>query len=665
MKRLALSLSIVVFILTPGFLYAQSQDNDPVILDVAGEKITRSEFLNVYQKNNTKGEALDAKSLEEYLELYINFRLKVKEAQEQGLDTLRSFRDELAGYRKQLSTPYLVDDQAVESLVNEAYQRKLSDIRASHILVRCTREAAPADTLAAWNRVMQLRKRILKGEDFGKIAAENSDDESARNRTAQGRPVKGNYGDLGYFTVFDMVYPFETAAYNTKEGEVSMPVRTDFGYHLIKVAARKPAMGKVQIAHILMIFPPKATAADSAKMADSIQMVYELLRNGGDFATLTKKYSGDKSTADKGGMLPWFGVNRMIPKFIDAIRDLKEIGDYSAPFMSDFGWHIIKLADRKPVGSFEDEKGDLKQRVTKSDRTVVSQQSFIEKAKKEYSFTENKAALDKVISQVDPSVFAGKWSVPAQAALTETLFTIGNARYTQADLANYLASHQQKGDTLHIPTYVDEQYKKFRDEKCQSYADSQLENKYPEFRSLMREYHDGILLFDLTDKKVWSKAIKDTTGLQNFYEANKNNYLWDDRVDATLYTYANPKITKSLKKYVKKGLPFEQILPKFNHDTVVVVEAERKKFLKGENATVDSLGWNKGFYPELPGKDGKVLTVVINDVVKKEPKQLNEAKGIITADYQNYLEQEWIKELRKKYPFVANQEVLKSITENQ
>lgn len=664
MKRLAKSLTIIALLFAPGFISAQSTV-DPVILDVAGEKITRSEFLNVYQKNNVKGEALDAKALEEYLELYINFRLKVKEATELGLDTLRSFRDELAGYRKQLSAPYMVDDQAVESLISEAYQRKLNDIRASHILIRCSRQASPADTLAAWNRILSLRKRIMKGENFGKVAAENSDDESARTRTVQGRTVKGNNGDLGYFTAFDMVYPFETAAYNTKEGEVSMPVRTDYGYHLIKVVSKKPALGKVQIAHILLLFPPKATAADSVKMADSAQMVYELLRNGGDFAALAKKYSGDKSTADKGGVLPWFGVNRMIPQFIDAIRDLKNPGDYSAPFISDFGWHIIKLVERKPVGSLEDEKNDLKQKVTKSDRTVVSQKSFVDKAKKEYGYSENTTALDKLSTIVDASVFAGKWTVPADADLKETIFTIGSKSYTQADLAKYIAAHQHQGDTLHIPTYIHSQFNLFSDEKCQAYADSQLENKYPEFRSLMNEYHDGILLFDLTDKKVWSKAIKDTTGLQNFYEQNKNNYLWDDRVDATIYTYDDPKITKTLKKYVKKGLSFDQILPKFNHDTIVSLSAERKKFLKGENAMVDSLNWVKGFYTGMTDDKGKLLAIDIKQVVSKEPKQLSEAKGIITADYQNYLEQEWIKELRKKYPFTVNKDVLKSITGNQ
>lgn len=664
MKRLAKSLTIIALLFAPGFISAQSTV-DPVILDVAGEKITRSEFLNVYQKNNVKGEALDTKALEEYLELYINFRLKVKEATELGLDTLRSFRDELAGYRKQLSAPYMVDDQAVESLINEAYQRKLYDIRASHILIRCSRQASPADTLAAWNRILSLRKRIMKGENFGKVAAENSDDESARTRTVQGRTVKGNNGDLGYFTAFDMVYPFETAAYNTKEGEVSMPVRTDYGYHLIKVVSKKPALGKVQIAHILLLFPPKATAADSVKMADSAQMVYELLRNGGDFAALAKKYSGDKSTADKGGVLPWFGVNRMIPQFIDAIRDLKNPGDYSAPFISDFGWHIIKLVERKPVGSLEDEKNDLKQKVTKSDRTVVSQKSFVDKAKKEYGYSENTTALDKLSTIVDASVFAGKWTVPADADLKETIFTIGSKSYTQADLAKYIAAHQHQGDTLHIPTYILSQFNLFSDEKCQAYADGQLENKYPEFRSLMNEYHDGILLFDLTDKKVWSKAIKDTTGLQNFYEQNKNNYLWDDRVDATIYTYDDPKITKTLKKYVKKGLSFDQILPKFNHDTIVSLSAERKKFLKGENAMVDSLNWVKGFYTGMTDDKGKLLAIDIKQVVSKEPKQLSEAKGIITADYQNYLEQEWIKELRKKYPFTVNKDVLKSITGNQ
>ncbi|MBK7029207.1 MAG: peptidylprolyl isomerase [Bacteroidales bacterium] len=351
MKRI---LPVIFFLLLTGISIKPSfaQTNDPVMIQVADESITQGEFLRVYQKNNTKGEALERQALEEYLELYINFRLKVKEAMSLGMDTIKSFRDELSSYRRQLAQPYLIDDKSIEALVQEAYNRKLYDIRASHILLKVDRMASAADTLAAWNKIMELRKRIMKGEDFGKLAMEASEDPSAKDRMSEGRNVKGNHGDLGYFTAFDMVYPFENAAYKCKIGEVTQPVRTDYGYHLIKVTDKLPAMGKVQIAHIMMVFPKKASVDDSLKVADSANMAYKLLQSGTEFATVVKQFTDDKSTADKGGVLPWFGVNRMLPEFIQAISKLRKNGDFTEPFQTDYGWHILKLNDRKPIPEF-------------------------------------------------------------------------------------------------------------------------------------------------------------------------------------------------------------------------------------------------------------------------------------------------------------------------
>jgi len=660
MKRILVK-SFFAIVCSLLFNHASAQSSDPVMLNIADESITKGEFLKVYQKNNIKGEAIERQSLEEYLDLYINFRLKVKEAEALGMDTIKSFRDELASYRRQLAAPYLVDDKANEALSREAYMRKQSDVRASHILIKVERTASAADTLAAWNKIMQLRKRILKGEDFGKIAAEASEDPSARNRTADGRTMKGNHGDLGYFTAFDMVYPFENAVYNNKVGEVSMPIRSDYGYHLIKVTDKLPAMGKVQIAHIMLIYPKNATLDDSLKVADSANMAYELLLKGSDFASIAKKFSDDKSTADKGGILPWFGVNRMLPEFINAISKLKKTGDISEPFQSDFGWHIIKLNDRKPIGSFDEEKEEIKQKITKNDRAVEAQDSFINKTKGEYGFREDPAALTELTKVVTDSIFNASWSASQAAGLNKDLFTIGTRSYTQADFAKYLAANQRKGPKRDIAAYIAVQYDQFKNESCLKYADSQLENKYPDFRSLMNEYHDGILLFDLTDQKVWTKAVKDTNGLQNYYEKNKNNYLWDQRLDASIYTIKDPKVTKTLKKLLKKGLPDKQILTRINQDTIVKVTVEHKKYIRGESALIDSVEWKPAIIGPMAAKGNITIVAAIHGVVAPEPKLLNEARGLITADYQNYLEKEWISQLRAKYPVKVNREVFDTL----
>ena len=638
-----------------------SQTSDPLLLQIANEKITKNEFIKVFDKNNIKSEKPDKKALEEYLDLYINFRLKVNEAKALGMDTVKSFRDELSGYRKQLAAPYLADDAESEKIIREAYNHMQFDVRASHILTRLDKLASAADTLAAWNKIMLLRKRIVKGEDFGKVAAEGSEDPSAKDREAEGRKMKGNRGDLGFFTAFDMVYPFEAAAFDAKLNEVTMPVRTDFGYHLIKVTAKTPSMGKIQLAHIILVFPPNASLDDSLKVSDSANMAYKLLKGGSDFGDVAKKFSDDLSTSSKGGILPWFGVNRLLPDFTLNIQKLKEKGDYSEPFQTMYGWHIIKLVDRKPIGSFDEEKEEIKQRIPRSDRNADIQEAYVAKVKAKYGFTQNPAALAELTKTVTDSIFEASWKQELAAGLDKNLFTIGTKTYTQADFAKQLATTQKRGQKRDITAFVSQQYNAFADEAVNQYADSQLEAENPDFKALIGEYHDGILLFDLTDKKVWSKAVKDTIGLQQYYDQNKNNYMWDTRLDASVFDIKDLSIVKSLNKLLKKGASDEQILAKFNHDSIQKVTIIHSKFSKGDNALIDGVEWKPGTSKIIPQGDTANAIVVVHKVVAPEPKLLSEIRGTITAEYQNYLEKAWIAELRAKYPVIVNREVFNTI----
>lgn len=643
------------------FLSVFSQSADPVLLQVANEKITKNEFIKVFEKNNIKSEKPDDKALEEYLELFTNFRLKVTEAEALGMDTVKSFRDELAGYRKQLAQPYLSDNQATDKMIQEAYEHRKYDIRVSHILIRVERLASATDTLAAWNKIMQLRKRIIKGEDFGKVAMDGSEDLSAKDRTADGRTMKGNRGELGFFTAFDMVYPFEAAMYNAKVGEVTLPVRTDFGYHLIKVTSKTPALGKVQLAYIMQIFPAKATLDDSLKVADSASLAYKLLQSGIDFGDVAKTFSDDASTAGKGGILPWFGVNRLLPEFTLNIQKMKQKGDFSEPFLTVYGWFIIKLVDQKPIGSFDEEKEDIKQRIPRSDRNADILNAFVAKTKVTYGFTQNLKALDEVAATVTDSIFVASWKAEQAAGLNKDLFSIGTKTYSQADFAKQLASTQRREQKRDIPAYVFQQYTGFVNDAVNKYADSQLEAENPEFKSLINEYHDGILLFDLTDKKVWSKAVKDSVGLEQFYEKNKSNYMWESRLDASIFTVKDPTIVKNLKKLLKKGVPDEQVLAKFNLDSIQKVTVEHKKFAVGDNVNIDVLEWKPGISDLITMADTTTAIIVVHQVVEPEPKLLNEIRGAMTADYQNFLEKEWISELRSKYPVIINREVFNSI----
>lgn len=641
--------------------YSQA-GNDEVLMTIAGSKVSVGEFLNIYQKNNVRNEPIDQKSLNEYLDLFINFKLKVKEAEDLGLDTVTAFQTELAGYRDQLAKPYFTDSATLDRLIREAYERSRTDIRASHIFVRVKPDALPEDTLAAFKKIMAVKARLDKGEDFKKLAAEESEDPSARDRlaTPQQPALRGNYGDLGYFTVFDMVYPFESAAYTTPLNQVSKPVRTEYGYHLIKVTETHPALRKVTVAHFFQMIPRSATGADSARIHRKIDSVYALLRNGEDWDDLVKRLSDDKGSSAKGGVLPKFGVNRMVPEFIDAIYKMKNPGDYSAPILTSYGWHIIKLVEKEEPKPFEDEKADLKQRVQKDSRSQLSRDVVLARIKQEYGFSEYPEALAEIYPVVTDSIFVGRWDYKPYLGMDKILFKIGNMNFRQKDLVNYIGTKQKKRDKENLRTAVDKIYRDFVTESLIKWENAHLEKKYPEFKSLVNEYRDGILLFDLTDKKVWSKAVKDTLGLKQFYEENKENYKWDTRVDASVYHVLNASAVSKTRNFIKSGLNSEAIMKELNTDSARVVTAENGKFSRNDNKFVDQVKWEPGISQDIP--DGKDVVIVhVKSVLMPEIKLLNEARGLITADYQNYLEKEWIRDLRQKYPVKVNQEVFERI----
>ena len=664
MKKVVCIAFLLLWISSTTTLMAQAPNS--VLMTVGGEQVTTSEFLSVYAKNNTRNDAMDRASLEEYLDLYINFKLKVKEAEDLGLDTAATFKNELAGYRKQLTQPYLTDKVMEEELLREAWERSKYDLRASHILVKVNKNAPPADTLVAYAKIMNLRKRILKGEDFSKIAAEASEDDGARDRTdpATGRPVKGNNGDLGYFTALDMIYPFETAVYGLNVGEVSHPVRTDNGYHLIKLTAKSPALGKLTVAHIFINVAKDISDENAVKLKAKIDEAYAKLLAGEKWEDVVTQYSDDKGSAAKGGQLPSFGVNQIVPEFIEAIAKISDIGGYSQPVKTMFGWHIIKLIDKKATRTFDEDKAALKNRLIRDKRMAKCKESVINRVKGENSFSENKAALADFYTVVDTSIFSGKWTAERAVSLSKTMFTLGNKAYTQRDFAEWLAQHQARKAGDNPAVYVNEKYQAYVDEIALALEDSRLESKYPEFKTLMKEYRDGILLFELTDQKVWSRAIKDTSGLSAFHERNKNKYMWDERLDASIYTCTNASVAKMARKLAKaqdkKKLTDVDILKKINTDSIPALRIQSKYFLHKENSLIDNVPWSKAITPDQV-IDSSVVFVVVRGVVQPTPKSLREAKGMITADYQNELEKEWIEQLRKKYPVNVNRDVFESL----
>lgn len=630
---------------------AQSS-GEATLMTIDDKKISKQEFESIFKKNN-RDSVITKEDLDEYSELFVNFKLKVAEAEDLGMDTLPQFIRELDGYRDQLARPYLVDKSTTDSLVEEAYQRSLLEVRASHILINIPANPSPADTVEAYNKIMAIKKIVMeRPQDFGELARMRSNDPSARQ----------NSGDLGYFSALQMVYPFESMIYETSVGEIGGPVRTQFGYHLVKVVDKRTARGKVRVSHI-MIRVETGDPADVQETAQNrIDEIYIKLQEGGDFAELAKKYSDDRTSAGKGGDLPPFGTGKMVEEFEEASFALTTVGDITPPVKSPYGWHIIKLNERIGVGSYDDVEKELKARVAKDSRSFVSRDSFIEKRKVEYHFAEDRTQLKAFYKGVDTTYYKGKWEPSEKLkAAKKVLFTLDGEEYLQSDLLTYLVRNMRPtGKTTNIETMINEIYDRFVNQTVMSYEDSRLEDKYPEFKALMSEYRDGILLFDLTDQKVWSRAVKDSAGLADYYAANKSEYMWQERAAYDLYTVEDSKTGKAVLKMLKKGENQDEIKSALNEESALKVTVESGLRQKDDVPVFSEIVWAVGTYGVIEF-EGQMFVVNVKEIQPSQPKAFDEARGLITAGYQNELETQWIEKLRSEHTISINNDVLYSI----
>jgi peptidyl-prolyl cis-trans isomerase SurA len=579
-----------------------------------------------------------------------NFKLKVKEARELKLDTNAKFKEELRGYRDQLARPYLTDSELLTEMVKEAHQRKQTEVRAMHILVKCEPMASSQDTLRAYSRIMALRERVLAGEDFAAVAKgkEGSEDPSA----------KDNGGDLGYFTAFQMVYQFEDAAYQTGVGQVSMPVRTKFGYHILKIVDKRPAQGEILAAHIMVKAKPEPDGEANAQT--KINEIHQKLVSGEEtFENLASKYSEDGSSAKKGGELPWFGTGNMVLEFEQAAFALKNNGDISRPFKTSFGWHVVKRLDYKPVPSFETMEKELKSKVSKDGRAEKTKKSFVEKLKKEYKYTINEKIFNLLAAKADTNAYNGVIKLKKRAT-KKTLITIDGKNYSAQSFLSYFSKRSGFKSTQTPAEYVKSQIQKFGEALLLEYEDGKLEGKHPAFRLLMKEYREGILLFELTDQKVWNKAVKDSLGLNDYYEKNKSKFMWPERLDVVIYTCANDAVAIAARKMLAEGKDKSAIAAELNKDSQLNLQVEHGVFSAEDKEILSQIAWKKGLSQNIY-LDGQVIMVDVIEVLPASPKRLEEAKGLITSDYQTYLEQEWIKSLRAKYPVKVEKSVLYSI----
>ena len=417
-----------LFMMMPSLLSAQSYAKKTLIT-IGDKEISAKEFVDTYEKNNVKTDVVDKKNVEEYLDLYIDFKLKVTEAEELKMDTMPSFVKELRNYRSQLAKPYFSNDDITEELINEAYERMQYDINAAHILIKCDANAVPADTLAAYNKALSIRERILKGEDFGDVAEKYSEDPSARDMDeipGVRRAYKGNRGELGYFTAFDMVYPFETGAYNTAVGEISMPVRSNFGYHIIKVNSKTPALGLIRAAHIFLVSDPNDPSKTDSLLQIKANNIYkEVVNDKSNWSEYVVRYSEDNGTKANNGVLSTFRVNQIVPEFITVVKSL-ELDEIGTPVKTNFGYHIVRLLGTTPPQAFEVEKNRIQERVERDMRGQLSEEIAMKRIMKDNGFKDNTKVKDAVIASVDSTILEAKYQVAADVNTDQVVFKIGN-----------------------------------------------------------------------------------------------------------------------------------------------------------------------------------------------------------------------------------------------
>ena len=631
------------------------------------------------------------KALEDYVQLYVNFQTKLTDAYALGYDTLTSLNQELATYRKELAAPYLIDSATLQQLLREAYERNHYVLHAAHILVPCAESALPADTLKAYKHAMEVYQEALQADNFYTVAQKemrnqriDDRDPLVREKADEVNPMEG---DLGCFTVFDMIYAFESAAYKLKPGEVSKPVHSRYGYHIIKLFDRYEYYGKVQLAHIWI-------SESNPNAQEKIRDAYRQLNEGIDFGIVARNHSDDNTTATNGGIMPELAPNQLPPDYVEAVAKGLKVGEYTAPFHTRFGWHIVKLLKQETMPDYESLVPYYRSRMTRGERSTKPQKMFIDQCKERYGFvdytqvvtskkkarkTTYAASLDAVRSIVTDSIFSAIFHYnPDSITDMRPLFKIGDREYDSRQFARFIYKNKKVRRICDLDIFVAERYQEFIDAKVLEYADSRLDQDNPEFGALVEEYRHGLMIFTYNDRMVWSQAIKDTAGFEAFYrnaslthnynDTNDAVYFWNRRARTSIYSISDStcltrsKALKLVNKGVKKGWNSTKMVGELNQKAKKDNLAKHDYALleEGNQTMLSSNEWHTGVYAHTADSGYQIL--VVEKILDPELKTRDEARGYYLNDYQNYLEEQNNLALRKKYNVVIHQNVIDEIT---
>lgn len=622
---------LLLIISTIGFGQNKKKETErsPLVFRVNKQPVFADEFIYLYKKNHTKPEDFKEAKIKEYLQLLINFKLKIQEAKSRGMDTTKAFVKEFSGYKEELKKPYQVGGDELDRLTKQAYERLKEEVKASHILVNVAVDASPEDTTKAFQKISAIRQRIINGEDFQKLASELSEDPSA----------KSNAGDLGYFTTMQMVFPFETAAYNLKPFEVSNPVRSRFGYHLIKLYDRQPARGEVEISHILL-----RSENNDSKIKSKIFEIYDQLKAGKSWDELCLEFSEDANTKNVGGRLRPFGIGALasVPEFEQMAFSMQKEGEISDPFQSNIGWHIIRLEKKIPLPPYKDVEASLKKKVARDERMQISKQALMVKKRKDFAFTENTETKNLLLPLADSSIVKGKWVFSGDApSLSLPIFSLQGKATTLGDFVTYVKSHQTIS-SLSPKARLTELYESFVEEKINQLEDEKIYNENPDYRNLLVEYKEGIILFEIMEKEVWNKASKDSVGQRNFYDLHKEKYKAGDRLEAQVFAALEKKQLDELQRKISAGDTIKKSdLKKFK--SVMSVKA----YEKGESKVIDRISWVTGL--QETQIDNVFYLVDVKRLVPPGYKTFEEARASVISEYQDFLEKTWLETLKKKY----------------
>lgn len=672
--------------------------NDPVIFQIGGKNYYKSqfmkEFLQTVEKNPQSSPAActaeKRKALEDYVQLYVNFQTKLADAYAMGYDTLSMLNNELASYRKELAAPFLIDSTTLSHLLREAYERNQYVLHAAHILVPCAENAEPDDTLKAYSHAMELYHEAQNNNDFYAIAQQEMRAQRLENRDPAVRQkadeVNPMEGDLGCFTVFDMIYAFESAAYNMTPGEISKPVRSRYGYHIIKLFNRYKHYGKVQLAHIWI-------SNNTPKAEGKIMDAYSKIKDGTDFGTVAKNYSEDKTTSNNGGIMPEPAPNQLPYAYIEQLSNGLGIEECSKPFQSRFGWHIIKPLRQETLPDLESLIPYYKSRMTRGERSTMPQKIFIEQSKQKYGFVDytclktSKKRAKKVTyaasyapvrAFVSDSIFSAIFHYDSNLITDmRPLFKIGDKQYDNRQFAWYIHKNKKVRRICNIDSLVAEMYNDFVNSKVLEYADRRLELDNEDFRSLIESYRHGLMIFTYNDHMVWSKAIQDSVGFDNFYkeaslkrdynDTNDAVYFWNERARTRVYHIPDStilpksKALKLVKKAAKKGWESTQLLTALNDKSKKsnLVSTELLVLEQGNQTLLSSNEWRQGTYAHTADSGYKIF--IVEKIMPPALKSRDEVRGYYINDYQNHLEEQNNIALRKKYNVIIHQNVIDDI----